>query len=66
MRKSTFILLSIKEKNADLGGKQIPLRPFLPSQTASVPSFDKKSYVTNPSEKDIKMVFPALKQKILT
>ena len=42
LEKSTLIILFIKGKYADSGGKQKPFRPFLPSRTAFFPSFDGK------------------------
>ena len=57
--KSTLIILFIEGQDADPGGKQTPVHPFLPSQTASFPSFDGKRYGCDPSEMDIKVVIPA-------
>ena len=42
-REKYFNHFIFKEKDANSGGKWTILRPFLPSQTASSPSFDGKS-----------------------
>ena len=55
--------MSNEGNDADSGGKRTPFRPFLPSRTASFPSFNRKNYGSDPSETDIKVVIPAPTQK---
>ena len=48
----------LKTKNADSGGKQILFHPFLPSWTASFPSFDGKSSAPIRPKRTSKWLFP--------
>ena len=65
-REKYFNQIFYKGKNADFGGKETPLRPFLLSLTAAFPSFDGRKYGSNLSEMDIKVVIPAPTQEITT
>ena len=57
-REKYFIHIIYKGKNAESRGKQTPLRPFLPSWTASFPSFDGKSTGTIRQKWTSKSLFP--------
>ena len=58
-REKYFDHIIYEGKDADFCGKKTPFRPFLPSWTASFPSFDRKKHGSDPSEMNIKVAIPA-------